>query len=235
MRTDFLCAIARAQRAAQLRYGLRTVVDVAAEDEVVTLAEARAHLRVDAYGSPPESADDDWIEAQIPAARAYCEAYLGRALAPRTMELATNAFPGVAVESPPGACLVLPFGPAVSVEWIRYTDSDGVEQTLDSATYEIDAYAVPSRLVLTYGSTWPTARSALNSVRVRYVTGYVSESESPATHPVIPKAARSAVLMMLAHLFENREATGTDKLVEVPLGVQSLLDLVPGRERAGFA
>lgn len=232
---SFLRTIEKSQRAALQRYGLKTVVDVAPEDDVVTLAEARAHLRVDAYGSPPESADDDWIEAQIPAARAYCEGYLGRALAPRTMELATNAFPGVSVVSPPGACFTLPFGPVVSVEWVRYIDSDGVEQTLDSAGYEVDAYAHPSRVVLTYGSTWPAARNSLNSVRVRYVTGYVAASESPGTHPVIPKTARAAVLLMLGHLYENREASGTDKLLELPLGVSALLDVVPWREEMGFA
>ena len=71
-------SIYRRQQAALLRYGIRTVVDVA--DEPITLQEARDHLRVDTYlqdvpdsGSPPEqesvSDDDAWIEAALPAAR----------------------------------------------------------------------------------------------------------------------------------------------------------------------
>ena len=231
---DFLCQIRDAQRAAAQVFGLKTVAEVAAADEPITLEDARLHLRVDVYGSPPESADDDWItDNGVPAAREYCERWLGRSLAPRTLELATNAFPVVAVDHTVGACFVLPFGPVQSVTSVIYTDSDGVEQTLDPATYELDDYANPTRLGLAYGATWPSARSSRNSVRVRYVAGYAATIESPLL-PVLPRQARAAMLLMLGHLYENREATGTDKLLELPLGVQSLLELVPGRERLGM-
>lgn len=230
---DFLCQIRDAQRAAAQVFGVRTVADVVTADEPITLAEARLHLRVDAYGSPPESDDDEWITAQIPAAREYCERELGRALAPRTLEVGTNAFPAVAVDRTAGKAFTLPFGPVTSVTSVIYTDSDGVDQTLDSAGYALDPYATPSRVVLTYGSTWPAARASLNSVRIRYVTGYVDAVESPL-RPILPRQARAAILLMLGHLYENREATGTDKLLELPLGVMSLLELVPGRERLGM-
>lgn len=231
---DFLCQIRDAQRADAQVFGIKTVAEVAPDDEPITLAEARLHLRVDAYGSPPESDDDDWIEGTgIPAAREYCERELGRALAPRTMELVSNAFPGVAVDRSVGACFVLPFGPVQSVTSVIYTDTDGVDQTIDPANYALDDYGSPSRLVLAYGATWPSARSSRNSVRVRYVTGYAPAIESPLL-PVLPRQARAAMLLMLGHLYENREASGTDKLLELPLGVRSLLELVPGRERLGM-
>ena len=233
MMTHRMTLICRAQRAGLQRYGVRVIADVADADEWITLADAREHLRVDVYGSPPVSDDDAWITAQIPAAREYCENELGRALAPRTLEIATNAFPGVAIETPPGIVFPLRFGPATEIVSVNYDDADGVEQTVDPATYALDLYASPSRMCLAYGATWPTARSALNSVRVRYVTGYELAAGSPPV-PTLPKAARAAMLLMLGHLYENREATGVDKLIELPLGVRALLESLPGRERLGF-
>lgn len=221
------------QQAALLRYGVRLITDVAVEP--ITLAEARDHLRVDTYGvgSPPETVSDDdaWIDAMLPAARGYCEEYLGRALAPRTMEYVGSAFPTVCVSD--GPAFVLPFGPVQSITSITYTDSDGDPQTVADADYELDAISVPSRAILTYGASWPTARSSAGSVRVRYVTGYSTPGESPQVH-VLPGMARAAILIFLAHLYENREAVAASSLAEVPLGVQALLDLLP-RERLGVA
>lgn len=108
-----------------------------------------------------------------------------------------------------------------------------LEVTLDDTVYEVDAISVPSRGLLTYGSTWPTARSSSGSVRIRYVTGYSAPADSPQVH-VLPKTARAAILLMLGHLYENREAVIAGNLAELPLGVQALLDLLP-RERLGVA
>ncbi len=270
-------AIWRQQQANLLRYGIRAVDEVI--DEPITLDEARQHLRVDTYtiddpesdASPPDqitvSDDDAWIEAQIPAAREYCEQYIGRALAPRTMELATSAFPTVTVSDPPGPAFVLPFGPVASIVSVKYDDQAAADaaytaaydaeflisgdataaaaagtaaavaalvQTMPATDYQIDVYSTPSRLLLAYGASWPTSvRSAAGSVRVRYTTGYSTPGDSPQVF-VLPKLARSAMLLMLAHFYENREAVGNGNLAEVPLGVQALLDLLP-RERLGLA
>lgn len=268
-------AIYRRQQADLLRYGIRQVEEVAVEP--ITLEEARQHLRVDTYlqdvpdsGSPPEqitvSDDDAWIEAALPAAREYCEQYLGRALAPRTMEYVGNAFPTVAVSTPPGAAFTLPFGPVQSIVSVNYDDQPTADAAytaaydaeflisgdvdlataagiaaaaaalsvlVDPEVYQVDQFSVPSRLLLTYGSSWPTARYSTGSVRVRYVTGYSIPGESPQVY-VLPNLARSAILLFLGHLFENREAVSAGTLVEVPLGVSALLDMLP-RERLGVA
>lgn len=275
MTDDYLRAICQAQRAtAELRYGFRVVADVLAADEVVTLEEARAHLRVDAYddptstASPPDqiSDDDAWISAAIPAARAYCEQYLGRALATQTVEIATTGFPARSVTDPPGPAIILPFGPVQSVTSVDYLDQDAYDaayqaaydaellnsadsaaadmagvaagnaalvQTMPSTDYEVDGYRTPNALVLAYGAAWPTSvRTAQNSVKVRYVVGYSPPGSSP-TYP-LPALARSAILLMLGHLYENREAATAGGVGEVPLGVHALLDFLP-RERLGMA
>lgn len=235
-RNHFLRDVGRAQRAALQRFGLIQIGGVA--DEQIDIDAARKHLRVDLWGSPPESDEDDWIQAQIPAARAYCEEYLGRALAPRTVELATNEFPRHAVTNPPGPAFALRFGPVQSITSVKYIDGDAVEQTMDQAGYELDPYSTPSRLILAAGASWPTGASGrLNCVKVRYVTGYSLPADSPQVH-ILPATARSAMLLMLAHLYKNREAVAVDAravAIEVPLGCRSLLDLTPDRENLGMA
>lgn len=224
------------QQAALYRFGVREVVAVT--EEPITLAEARDHLRVDTYesGSPPETVSDDdtWITAQLPAARMYCEQYLGRALAPRTLELGAATFPSVAYSTPPGAAFVLPMGPVQSIESVKYLDSDGVEQTVDPSVYEIDEFGDADMLLLAYGQTWPAPRATDGRVRVRYVAGHGAANDSPSLYP-LPSLARSAILLMLGHLYENREAATAATVTEIPLGVRALLDLMPGRARLGFA
>lgn len=268
---NFLADIARRQREALFRYGLIPVGEVVTEP--ITLAQARLHCRVDTFeeGSPPEtvSEDDAWLtDIGIPAAREYCEGELGRALAPRTMELVTDTFPGYAAATPPGTGFNLPFGPVQSITSVKYLDqavadaaytaaydaeflisadvdlataagdaaaAAAIEVTMDAADYALDTYAAPARLNLATGASWPTSNGTVNSVKIRYVTGYTIPGDSPQVH-VLPKLALSAMLLMLGHLYANREATAVDKaLVEIPFGVSSLLGLVPGRERIGFA
>ena len=53
--------------------------------EPVTLAEARAHLRLDTFGSPPAHPEDDLISLYISAARQFCEDYLGHSIAYRIL------------------------------------------------------------------------------------------------------------------------------------------------------
>lgn len=240
------------QRAALQEYGLRVITDVVFADEPISLQDAYDHSRI--FSDSNGSVDDVWLEAQIPAAREYCERFLGRSLAPRTMELATSSFPTVTVQTAAGPAIDLPFGPVQSITSVKYLvsqdaedtngdpilDSNGdpttevVELTLDASTYALDNYVTPNRLVLAYGESWPSTLGSLNSVKVRYVTGYVSAPDTPG-NPVLPRMARSAMLLMLGHLYENREALTPNAMTELPLGVQALLDLVPDRERLGMA
>jgi uncharacterized phiE125 gp8 family phage protein len=240
------------QQAALQQYGLATVTPVDPADEPLTLAAAYAHLRIDFDSSG--SADDPWLLTFIPAAREYCERYLGRALAPRTLELVSHAFPTVAVSSPPGPVVELPYGPVQSIESITYqtqetvVDSNGdplldssgnpttaiVTNTLDPDQYALDRYVSPARVILAHGATWPTALAATNAVRIRYVTGYLATADSTGL-PVLPLMALAAELLLLGHWFANREGVASDKLAEVPLAVHDLLSLTESRERLGMA
>lgn len=224
------CSYFRDLRQDRLRkYGVRVVGEVDPENEPVTMEDARAHLRVDTFGSPPESDDDFWIQnIGLPGAREWAELYSGVSIGLRSMELAMNRFPS-------GSVMTLPFGPVDSVTSIVYDDADGVEQIMDPADYTIDYYtgSLPS-IRLAPGASWPTdARDQFDAIRVLYFAGYTPAGASPPGLR-IPASMRSAILLMLGHLYENREAVNVGNIInEFPLGARQLLDL--SRVRLGMA
>ncbi len=202
-------------------FGLRVIADV--QNEPIRMEEAWWHLRVDDGGGP----NDDWIEQiGIPAARTWCEQYTGLSIAKRTLEMSADRF---------DAEIEIPFGPVDSLVSVTYTDPQGVSQVAVPAAYELDPYSSPNVLRPAYGTSWPVARGSANSVLIRYVVGYSVLGDNPMVNP-LPGTMRAALLMMLAHLFENREATAITRATDVqemPLGVKSLLDF--HRVRLGMA
>lgn len=171
--------------------------------EPVNVEDAKDHLRVDG------SDEDMLITALIPTAREYAEHYTGRALARQTVEQVLPAFPAEEI--------ALDLGPAASVTFIKYTDSNGDEQTLGSDQYLLNTYGSAKTIERAYGVTWPATRGP-NAVRVRYETGY---EDAPA-------AAISAILLLVAHLFENRQDVSALKLASIPMGATELLNTIKG-------
>lgn len=227
-----LCALTWSEWESTLAtYNVRVITPGVFADEPITLEEAWHHLRIDTFpntDSPPVtvSGDDVWLETiGIPAARNWAEGYVGRSLVTQTLELVGTAFPSDYFE--------LPFGPVQSVTSVIYDDEDDIEQTMDPADYVLNTDVSPPRVQLAYGvDAWPTARDAYNSVRVRYVAGYTPAGDSPATYNITP-SLKIGVLLMLGHLYENRETTQAATLIEIPLGARVFLD--KDRVRIGFA
>lgn len=179
--------------------------------EPISLPEARAHLNLDADGdSPPAHPDDPMISALITAARQTVENYTERRLALTQLELATDRFPWC------GSPVQLPGSPLLSIDSVAYQDADGNTQTLDPGSYTFDSYSEPGWFMLAQGAAWPTTARVVNAIKIRYTAGY-----APAD---VPGPLRSAMLLLLGHLYENREAvTIASQGAELPLGVQYLL------------
>lgn len=177
--------------------------------EPITLEEARLHLRVDTEGSPAESVDDPLITGWISAAREHCEKYTGLILAERLYEGRENLI----------GSLYIPTSPVIDIQEITYLDDDGVLQTVDPSVYELDASDPQLPVVkLQRNQQWPSS----NEGRIVFGAGYIAPGSSPA-YLAMPFAIKAAILLMLGHLYENREATTAENLIELPLGVKALL------------
>lgn len=197
-----------------------------AASEPISLAMARKQCKVDAEGSPPAHEDDDLIVVFTKAAREWCEGYLGVALAPALVETYLDAFPS--------AEITLEGGPVLAVEGVHYFDEDGVEQTLDPLTYRLDTTAAVAVLRLETDQEWPATEDTTDAVRVRYSIGYSLPDDSPQDAP-LPALAKSAMLLLIRHLYDNRSQTVERNLQVIPFGVTSLLSMIPGKVRRGFA
>jgi uncharacterized phiE125 gp8 family phage protein len=171
----------------------------------VTLAEAKAQCRVD------HDDEDAFIQRLIAAATGHFDArsgVLGRCLISQTWEMVLDEFPAGALE--------LPLGPVQSVVSVEYDDPSGVAQTVAASTYTVDTTSL-SAWVVPDGS-WPPTLDNINAVRVRFVSGYGS------TPAAVPDAIRHAILMLIGHWYENREAVAPGSpSAPLPMAVDALV------------
>lgn len=181
-----------------------TVVVVTPPDvaTALPLATVKAHLVVEHDG------DDGLIGALRDAAFAHLDGpagWLGRALAPQTLELWLDGWPCAPFE--------LPFGPISEIEGVEYTDTAGVEQTLAGDLYRLTASGALDRA---HGASWPSARSQSDAVCITYAAGYAS----------LPSPVQAAMLLMIGDLYAHREAAalaGANPAPRVTGAVMALL------------
>ncbi len=201
---------------------LRLVTPPPVDGEPITLAVARQHLRLDTYGSPPSHPDDDLLQTvYIPAAREACEVISGRAFAPQTFELSLRSFPWPSVAYGRNG-IALGMGPIAGIDTFGYYDGDDVAQILASSEYVLDPYRDGGYVYPVNGGSWPSAQVKPNGVTIRFTAGFDAANGSPADRP-LPSRYKQAMLLMLGHLYENREDTTTLKLESIPMGVRALL------------
>lgn len=128
--------------------------------EPVTRDEAKLHVGQD------QSDDDDLIAAMCRAARAHTEEKTGRALVAQTRQLWLDDWPR-------GDTIRLPRPPLRKVVAVRYYDTDDTVATLAATNYDVDGFSEPGRVVLSYGSAYPsTLLRPTNSVVYEFVCGY---------------------------------------------------------------
>lgn len=175
---------------------IKLITDVATEP--IDLPSAKEHLRV------VSSDDDAYITSLITVAREFCESFTKRALASKTLELLLDSFPS-------DDYIDLPNKPIQSVTSVKYKDYEGTETDFTDYIANTDS----GQVVLSYGYSWPsTTLYPTTPIAIRYVAGYTTD---------IPKSIKQAMLLLISHLYENREATSVIELKEVPFAVKSLL------------
>ena len=182
---------------------LKIITDVSAE--LILVAEAADFLRVDSNGdSPPTYPNQTTIESLITAARQWTEEYLYRRIGVQTLELTLDGFPTV---NQRGITLPSPLINTDPITSFKYLDTEGTEQTMDLDTdYVLAIDSEPAEIRPKDGGSWPVAQNTTDSVRIRFQCGYDNSGVSPIVAPTLPKTIRTAVLMMMADMYENREA-----------------------------
>ena len=157
---------------------------------------------------------DDWIRALTEVAQHK----IRRRLLNAGMRTYFDHFPwcGQLDASP---ALVLPWGPLVSVAAVKYLDSNGAEQTLDTATYWVDVASLLGRVVLAPSRSWPTTQYRERAVWVDYTAGY------GATPSAVPRPVRRWIIARALSHDSARETLSDRQIIELPYDyVDGLLD-----------
>jgi uncharacterized phiE125 gp8 family phage protein len=172
--------------------------------EPVSLADAKAHCRVDA------SADDALIQGYITTAREWVEDYIDRALVTQQLVMKLDAFPPeIELPRPP----MIASGTATAVTITYVTGEAGGTSTLAASEYRIDRDSTPGAIRTLYAGSWPSHLIDQNAVTVTWWAGY----GDPTT---VPQRVKSAILMCVNELYEKR-GDGA-----MPLAAMRLLDTV---------
>ncbi|MGQ0740924.1 MAG: head-tail connector protein [Alphaproteobacteria bacterium] len=172
-------------------------------EEPVSLADAKAHLRVDTND------DDALITRLIAAARQAAEEATGRAFVAQTWRLWLDGWPSEwAIE--------LPRPPLIGVSSITAYDRNGNATVVDAETYLVDAAARPGRVVFDTTVLPPVILRAANAIAVEFDAGYGAAA-------VVPAGIVAGVLAWIAHLYELRGES------ETPPPAQALALLAPYR------
>lgn len=179
---------------------------------VATVAVATCDFGVSIIKQAGPSVEDDLLNALITVARQDCEKFQRRSYLTQTWELWLDDWPDE-------DHIDLPLPPVQSVTSIKYYDTSDTEATFSSDDYFVDTKSEPGRVALNYGENWPTTTlRPTNGICVTYKTGYGDERSD------VPSNVKQAMLLIIGHLYENREDVVTGVVpAPIPNGAQSLL------------
>ena len=169
-------------------YSLRWAIKIASEPatEPFSLAEVKEDLRLESS----ETAEDTFLTRLIKAVRVRTENYCSRQFINATWDLYMDEIPTE---------FRVPRPPLTAVTYIKYYDTDGVQQTMDSSIYTVDTISEPGAITVAYGKSWPSFREIRNTINVRYTCGY------GATGSKIPADILQAMLKLIGDGYEFRE------------------------------
>ncbi len=167
---------------------LQVLVPPAAEP--VTLDEAKAVLRV------TEVAEDALILRLIRAARQRIEAALGLSLITTTYRETLDLWSDSLT---PNGYIRLQRGPLLGVDAVKIANANGTLDALDPSRYRPRLDSRPG-LIVPLGAGLPPSVQPVGGLDITYRCGFGDRADT------VPEPLRQAVLALVAHSFEHREA-----------------------------
>lgn len=186
----------------RLRYDAANTVT-----EPITLAQAKAHLRVE------DTNDDTYITTLISVARSACENYLGYMLARNSaVNFYLDQFPNSSVITLNGV-----WKPGtVAISYYDTTDT----QVILASGYSVDQHSQPARILLDDDTNWPdTSDNIPSGINIDMTNAGTADVDE------IPKAIHQGMLLVIGRYYEIRQdvVLGT-QVNEIPKMTEHLLN-----------
>lgn len=215
-----------------------SIVTVGPVTEAVTLAEAKAQLRID----PTDGTYDLEIKRQMKAATQWVERRYGISLITQTRKQRQDQlydrypiyrnFLGPYYSRYP---VTLLYPPVQSVTTFKYYDTSQVQQDLVENT----DFTVAGKMTPTAGaqdieipriwptSSWPSYKWMPDTIEIIYVSGFGPDST------YVPDPIRQAVLMCMTHFFENRMEEVDGRISKFEMNIDRVMSTYEVFDTAG--
>lgn len=184
--------------------------------EPLTLAEAKAHLRV------VNGSEDDLISAYLAAARATVEQITARAFLTQTRLVTLPDWP-CDLRKRFGQVVQLPGFPLATITHVKYY-ADGADtlSTLDVANYVAQSYAKPGNVLFLDTADLPSVACRPDAVQITYTCGYSTAAIAAQQIP----GALIALRQLVTHLYTQRAPVNVGNITsELPFSMRSLIEL----------
>ncbi|MDI7861266.1 head-tail connector protein [Rhizobiaceae bacterium n13] len=167
--------------------------------EPLTLAEAKAHLRLDG------SDEDDLLLPLVKAAREHLERLSGLCLMTQALRLYRDDWPADGV-------IQIARGPVQAIESVTVYDTGGEPVAVSLDGHRLDGASHPARLTL---NQFVNSHAAINGIEIDFVAGFGDAATD------VPDMLKRALTMHVAHMFEWR---GAVSMAGQPAGVPAGYD-----------
>lgn len=172
--------------------------------EPVSLAEAKAHLRIDG------AAEDLLVGALLTTARAHIETAYALALMTQSWALFVDRWPDSGV-------VHVPLSPFAALGAVRAHGVTGQITSLPDTAISVDPHARPARLVRTASLVLPPDLRPTNGIEIGFTAGF---GAAPGD---VPAPIRQAILLLTAHWFEHRIPDAGGDGTRLPAAIADLI------------
>ena len=152
--------------------------------------------------------DDSYLEGLILAATAKLEKDSRNLLIQRSLIQNTDRIEGTSLD----------YSNVISIDKIQYYNTDGTIVDYDSSSYYLDEYSNRLELTSKY-SLIAISNTSKRPFIITYTAGFINRNANATLERAkVPADLMHALKLLVAHYYENREASSQSKLNELPLG-----------------